>query len=101
MLTINQEITRLETLLNGGTVEGLKLNDPGIHYDWAIQRIADLRKLQSDRKGGSASNMYSDPLDLLVENIMDLARERPIDDARIYIRDLIYKHERQPAIGRQ
>ena len=37
------------------------------------------------------TNVYSNPLDLLVENIMDIARENRIDDARIYIKDRIEK----------
>jgi hypothetical protein len=50
MLTITQEIKRLEALLNGGTVEGLKLGDPGIQYKWIIDRIVALRTLQAQRK---------------------------------------------------
>lgn len=34
---------------------------------------------------------HTDPLDLLVENILDIARENSIDEARIYIRDRIVK----------
>jgi hypothetical protein len=33
MLTIKQEISRLETILTGGTVEGLRLGDPGLDRD--------------------------------------------------------------------
>ena len=49
MLTAKQEIKRLEGLLNGETLEGLKLNDPGLSYKWVIQRIADLRKIGGQR----------------------------------------------------
>lgn len=34
---------------------------------------------------------FTDPLDSLVEEILDIARENPIDDARIIIRDRIIK----------
>lgn len=50
MLTITEEIKRLEALLNGGSVEGLKLGDPGIEYKWIIQRMAALRTLKAQRK---------------------------------------------------
>lgn len=33
----------------------------------------------------------SDPLDLFVEELLDIARENPIDDARIIIRDRLVK----------
>jgi len=46
MLTLTQEIKRLEGLLNGETIEGLKLNDPGLNYQWVIQRIANLRQMK-------------------------------------------------------
>ncbi len=55
MMTERQEIERLEALLNGETVEGLKLNDPGLSYQWAIQRIADLLEIYRNKrlKGGA------------------------------------------------
>lgn len=34
---------------------------------------------------------YTDPLDLLVEEIMDLAREHSIDDAHMFIKDRLVK----------
>ncbi len=37
-----------------------------------------------------------DPLDAIVEAIMDLAREHPIDEARIYIKDRIEKDVIKP-----
>lgn len=40
----------------------------------------------------------TDPLDLLVENIMDLARENSIDDARIFIKDRIVKDALKPLV---
>lgn len=40
---------------------------------------------------GEDSEMFTNPLDLLVENIMDVALANGRDDARIIIRDLIYK----------
>lgn len=46
----------------------------------------------------AGNRMYSDPLDLLVENIMDLARENSIDDARIYIKDRIVKDALKPLV---
>lgn len=109
MLTINQEIKRLEALLNGETVEGLKLNDPGINYKWVIERIANLRTLQNAKNERAQTQALSDlhrerncdchgtlmeradPLDVLVENILDVALEHGRDDARIIVRDLIYK----------
>lgn len=39
-----------------------------------------------------------DPLDALVEAVMDLARENSIDDARIYIKDRIAKDALKPLI---
>ena len=50
MLTITQEIKRLESLLNGEMVEGLKLNDPGLNYQWIIERIANLREMKRQRQ---------------------------------------------------
>ncbi len=50
MMTPKQEIERLEALLNGETIEGLKLNDPGLSYEWAIQRIADLLELYRKKR---------------------------------------------------
>lgn len=110
MLTINQEIKRLEALLNGETVEGLKLNDPGIGYKWVVERIANLRTMQNARTERAQTQALSelhrahncdcqgnlmegkvDPLDALVESILDVALEHGRDDARIIIRDLIYK----------
>lgn len=50
MMTPKQEIERLEALLNGETIDGLKLNDPGLGYQWVIQRIADLLELYRERR---------------------------------------------------
>lgn len=35
--------------------------------------------------------MLSDPLDSFIEELLDIARENPIDDARIIIRDRLVK----------
>ena len=59
MLTITQEIKRLERLLNGETVEGLKLNDPGLSYQWVIQRIANLRQIQREQRRADASSYFA------------------------------------------
>lgn len=78
MLTIKQEIGRMEAVLNGETVEGLKLGNAGLDREWIEKRIESLRMLRPS-------------LDDLVEDILDIARENPIDDARIIIRDRIMK----------
>lgn len=95
MLTMNQEIKRLEALLNGEAVEGLRLNDPGISYKWVIERIANLRTLQNAKHERAQREALSaqevNPLDVLVETILDVALEEHRDDAAITIRDLIYK----------
>lgn len=78
MLTIKQEIKRMEAVLNGEIVEGLKLGDPGLDREWVEARIDNLRMLRPS-------------LDDLVEDILDIARENPIDDARVIIRDRIMK----------
>lgn len=60
MLTITQEIKRLEALLNGEIVEGLRLGDPGLGYEWAVMRIAALRELKPvrrERREQTASNI--------------------------------------------
>lgn len=42
---IKNQIKRLEALLNGETVDGMKLGDAGLTYAWVIETIANLRKL--------------------------------------------------------
>lgn len=78
MLTIKQETERLQSLLNGETVEGLQLGDAGLDREWVKRRIENLRILQPS-------------LDDLVEDIIDITREQSHVDAVIIIRDRIEK----------
>lgn len=42
---IKNQIKRLEALLNGETVDGMKLGDNGLDYQWVISTIANLREM--------------------------------------------------------
>jgi len=50
-------------------------------YEFSPQTGGVLRRLVS----------LSDPLDAFIEELLDIARENPIDDARIIIRDRLLK----------
>ena len=54
MLTITQEIRNCEAVLNGETVNGVKLGDKGIDYTWLIRHIAGLREIKRKRQRKAA-----------------------------------------------
>jgi hypothetical protein len=58
-------------------------------YEFSPQTGGVLRRLIS----------LSDPLDAFVEDLLDIARENPIDDARIIIRDRLIKDAAQVIRG--
>lgn len=58
-------------------------------YEFSPQTSSVLRRLVS----------LSDPLDSFVEELLDIARENPIDDARIIIRDRLVKDARRALVA--
>lgn len=42
---IKAAIKRLEALLDGKEVDGLRLGDPGLTLEWVIESIAEYKKL--------------------------------------------------------
>lgn len=55
----------------------------------SADKMVDLFKNIYNRRDLTPS--HSNSLDVLIENILDIARENPIDDARIIIRDRLLK----------